>query len=136
MRTLVAIAISASLGGWLRSILGAKLKNLLPSMPAGTLVANLAGGYLIGLTIGFWTDSPLLFPRWHVAIITSFCSGLAVFSLASAGSTTLSHKERFIPAIGAISLHVIALFAMTALGALTFQWVDDIEANVLGHRGC
>lgn len=126
MRTLVAIAISASLGGWLRSILGAKLKNLLPSMPAGTLVANLAGGYLIGLTIGFWTDSPLLFPRWHVAIITSFCSGLAVFSLASAGSTTLSHKERFIPAIGAISLHVIALLAMTALGALTFHWVDDI----------
>lgn len=95
-------------------------------MPAGTLAANLAGGYLIGLTIGFWVDSPLLFPRWHLAIITSFCIGLAVFSLASAGSSTLSHKERFIPAIGAISLHVIALLAMTALGALTFHWVDDI----------
>jgi len=93
-------------------------------------------GYFIGLTIGFWADSPLLFPRWHLAIITSFCIGLAVFSLASAGSATLSHKERFIPSIGAISLHVIALFAMTALGALTFQWIDDIEANVLGHRGC
>ena len=126
MRTLVAIAISASLGGWLRNILGEKLNNLFPSMPAGTLAANLAGGYLIGLTIGFWVDSPLLFPRWHLAIITSFCIGLAVFSLASAGSATLSHKERFIPAIGAISLHVIALLAMTALGALTFHWVDDI----------
>nr|WP_184742742.1 MULTISPECIES: CrcB family protein [unclassified Pseudomonas] len=126
VRTLVAIAISASLGGWLRNILGEKLNNLFPSMPAGTLAANLAGGYLIGLTIGFWVDSPLLFPRWHLAIITSFCIGLAVFSLASAGSAMLSHKERFIPAIGAISLHVIALLAMTALGALTFYWVDDI----------
>ncbi|MBL7228088.1 MAG: CrcB family protein [Pseudomonas sp.] len=126
VRTLVAIAISASLGGWLRSILGEKLKEFFPSMPAGALVANLAGGYFIGLTIGFWMDSPLLFPRWHIAIITSFCLGLAVFSLASAGSATLSHKERFIPAIGAISLHVIALLAMTALGALTFHWVDDI----------
>ncbi|MBB6286760.1 CrcB family protein [Pseudomonas sp. SJZ073] len=122
----MAIAISASLGGWLRNILGEKLNNLFPSMPAGTLAANLAGGYLIGLTIGFWVDSPLLFPRWHLAIITSFCIGLAVFSLASAGSAMLSHKERFIPAIGAISLHVIALLAMTALGALTFYWVDDI----------
>lgn len=126
VRTLVAIAISASLGGWLRSILGAKLKDLFPSVPAGTLVANLVGGYFIGLTIGFWADSPLLFPRWHLAIITSFCIGLAVFSLASAGSAKLSHKERFISAIGAISLHVVTVLAMTALGAFTFQRISDI----------
>jgi CrcB protein len=122
----VAIAISASLGGWIRSILGAKLKGFFPTMPAETLVANLAGGYFIGLAIGFWADSPFLFPRWHLAIITSFCIGLAVFSIASAGSASLSQKERFIPAIGAISLHVIAVLAMTVLGALTFQWVNDI----------
>ena len=126
VRTLVAIAISASLGGWLRSILGAKLKVLFPGMPAGTLVANVAGGFFIGLAIGFWADLPLLFPRWHLAIITSFCIGLAVFSIASAGSASLSQKVRFIPAIGAISFHVMAVLAMTALGALTFQWINDI----------
>ncbi|MEB0027725.1 CrcB family protein [Pseudomonas sp. MH9.2] len=126
VRTIMAIAISASLGGWLRSALGAKLKSSFPSMPAGTLVANLASGYFIGLSIGFWADSPLLFPRWHLAIITSFCIGLAIFSIASAGSASLNQKERFISAIGAISLHVVGVLAMAALGTLTFQWISDI----------
>lgn len=48
---IVSIFTGAGLGALLRWGLGARLNPLLPSLPLGTLVANLVGGLLIGLAI-------------------------------------------------------------------------------------
>lgn len=76
LKSLMVIAVGASLGAWLRWILGMKLNALFPTIPPGTVVANMVGGYIIGLAIAFLAASPTLSPEWRLLIITGFCGGL------------------------------------------------------------
>jgi CrcB protein len=47
----VAVGFGAALGAWLRWGLGVLLNPLFPTLPIGTLAANLAGGYLVGVAV-------------------------------------------------------------------------------------
>lgn len=121
MKSLLVIAIGASLGAWLRWVLGVKLNTLFPTIPPGTLIANMIGGYIIGLAIAFLSATPSLSPEWRLLIITGFCGGLTTFSTFSAETVELIQEGRFSWAIGAIALHVGGSLAMTAAGLLTYQ---------------
>ena len=46
-----AIGFGAMLGAWLRWGLGLWLNPLFPTVPLGTLAANLLGGYLVGAAV-------------------------------------------------------------------------------------
>lgn len=122
LKSLLVIAIGASLGAWLRWLLSIKLNALFPTVPPGTLIANMVGGYIIGLAIAFLAATPSLSPEWRLLIITGFCGGLTTFSTFSAETVTLIQEGRLFWAIGAISLHVAGSLAMTAAGLLSFQF--------------
>ncbi|MCY1268510.1 putative fluoride ion transporter CrcB [compost metagenome] len=122
LKSLLVIAIGASLGAWLRWLLSIKLNALFPTVPPGTLIANMVGGYIIGLAIAFLVATPSLSPEWRLLIITGFCGGLTTFSTFSAETVTLIQEGRLFWAIGAISLHVAGSLAMTAAGLLSFQF--------------
>ena len=121
LKSLIVIAIGASVGAWLRWLLGIKLNALFPTIPPGTIVANMVGGYLIGLTIAFLAASPSLGPEWRLLIITGFCGGLTTFSTFSAETVTLIQEGKLLWALGSISLHVVGSLAMTAAGLLSYQ---------------
>ena len=121
--SLIVIAVGASLGAWLRWILGMKLNALFPTIPPGTVVANMVGGYIIGLAIAFLAASPTLSPEWRLLIITGFCGGLTTFSTFSAETVALIQEGRLVWALGSISLHVAGSLAMTAAGLLSYQMI-------------
>lgn len=121
LKSLIVIAIGASVGAWLRWLLGIKLNALFPTIPPGTIVANMVGGYLIGLTIAFLAASPSLGPEWRLLIITGFCGGLTTFSTFSAETVTLIQEGKLLWALGSISLHLVGSLAMTAAGLLSYQ---------------
>ena len=121
LKSLMVIAVGASLGAWLRWILGMKLNALFPTIPPGTVVANMVGGYIIGLAIAFLAASPTLSPEWRLLIITGFCGGLTTFSTFSAETVALIQEGRLVWALGSISLHVLGSLAMTAAGLLSYQ---------------
>lgn len=123
LKSLIVIAIGASVGAWLRWLLGVKLNALFPTIPPGTVVANMVGGYLIGLTIAFLAASPSLSPEWRLLIITGFCGGLTTFSTFSAETVTLIQEGKLLWALGSISLHVVGSLAMTAAGLLSYQLI-------------
>ncbi|MGH8385886.1 MAG: fluoride efflux transporter CrcB [Pseudomonas sp.] len=123
LKSLLVIAIGASLGAWLRWFLGMKLNALFPTIPPGTVVANMVGGYIIGLAIAFLAASPSLSPEWRLLIITGFCGGLTTFSTFSAETVALIQEGRLLWALGSISLHVVGSLAMTAAGLLSFQMI-------------
>ncbi|TPG74646.1 fluoride efflux transporter CrcB [Pseudomonas arsenicoxydans] len=123
LKSLLVIAIGASLGAWLRWILGMKLNALFPTIPPGTVVANMVGGYIIGLAIAFLAASPSLSPEWRLLIITGFCGGLTTFSTFSAETVALIQEGRLLWALGSISLHVLGSLAMTAFGLLSYQMI-------------
>lgn len=122
-KSLIVIAVGASLGAWLRWILGMKLNALFPTIPPGTVVANMVGGYIIGLAIAFLAASPTLSPEWRLLIITGFCGGLTTFSTFSAETVALIQEGRLLWALGSISLHVLGSLAMTAAGLLSYQMI-------------
>lgn len=121
LKSLIVIAIGASVGAWLRWLLGIKLNALFPTIPPGTIVANMVGGYLIGLTIAFLAASPSLSPEWRLLIITGFCGGLTTFSTFSAETVTLIQEGKLLWALGSISLHVVGSLTMTTAGLLSYQ---------------
>ena len=123
LKSLMVIAVGAALGAWLRWILGMKLNALFPTIPPGTVVANMVGGYIIGLAIAFLAASPTLSPEWRLLIITGFCGGLTTFSTFSAETVALIQEGRLVWALGSISLHVLGSLAMTAAGLLSYQMI-------------
>ena len=123
LKSLMVIAVGASLGAWLRWILGMKLNALFPTIPPGTVVANMVGGYIIGLAIAFLAASPTLSPEWRLLIITGFCGGLTTFSTFSAETVALIQEGRLVWALGSISLHDAGSLAMTAAGLLSYQMI-------------
>ncbi|MGY2279564.1 fluoride efflux transporter CrcB [Pseudomonas monsensis] len=123
LKSLIVIAVGASLGAWSRWLLGMKLNALFPTIPPGTVVANMVGGYIIGLAIAFLAASPTLSPEWRLLIITGFCGGLTTFSTFSAETVALIQEGRLLWALGSISLHVIGSLAMTAAGLLSYQMI-------------
>lgn len=115
-KSIAAIAVGAALGALLRWQLGAKLNTLFPTIPPGTLAANLIGAYVIGMGIAFFASFPAVSPEWRLLIITGFCGGLTTFSTFSAEITELLQQGRLIWVAGAIVAHVGGSVFMTLAG--------------------
>lgn len=119
--SVLAVAAGAACGALLRWGLGLSLNWLYPSIPPGTLAANLIGGYLIGIAITFFAAHPELPPQWRLLVITGFLGGLTTFSAFSAEVTELIEQGRLLSAGAAATLHVGGSIAMTLLGIATWQ---------------
>ena len=123
IKTILAIAIGASCGAVLRWGLGLKLNALFPAIPMGTLGANLLGGYIVGLAVAYFAQTPGLSPEWRLLIITGFCGGLTTFSTFSVEIVTLLQQGRMLVAMSAIGIHVMGSLLMTLAGIATWQWL-------------
>ena len=118
-KSIAAIAIGSALGALLRWQLGDRLNGVFPTIPPGTLLANLIGAYVIGLCIAFFATYPAISPEWRLLIITGFCGGLTTFSTFSAEITLLFQEGRIAWAFGAIAVHVAGSVLMTFAGVGT-----------------
>ena len=121
--SILVISVGASCGAVLRWFLGLQFNALFPTVPMGTLAANLLGGYMIGLAVGFFNHHPLLSPEYRLLIITGFLGGLTTFSTFSAEVAGLLQAQRFGWALATVSLHVIGSVALTILGMMTVNYL-------------
>lgn len=115
----LTVGIGAALGAWLRWWLGILLNPVFPTVPMGTLAANLLGGYLVGVAVAFFTENAGLPPEARLFVITGFMGGLTTFSTFSAESVTLISRSEYLWALAHISLHLVGSLIMTTLGMLT-----------------
>ena len=119
IRSLLAICLGASLGAILRWGLGAAFNALFPTIPPGTWLANMLGGYLMGVALAYFGQHTGLAPEWRLLVITGFLGGLTTFSTFSAEVTTLMQQGRMLWAGVAVSAHVMGSLVMTLLGLAT-----------------
>lgn len=126
LHPIIAISVGASAGAVLRWLLGLALNAVFPTIPLGTLAANLIGGYLIGLAMAVFAGLPGLAPEWRLLIITGFLGGLTTFSTFSAEVTVLLQQGRYLWAGAAISVHVAGSLLMTMLGLATVVLVQRL----------
>ena len=116
-----AICAGASLGAVLRWVLGLRLNPLLPALPLGTLVANLLGGYAIGLVLGWLAQHPELPPQVRLFLVTGLLGGLTTFSTFSAEVVTHLTQGRYAWAILIAVTHLAGSLVLTALGLATVR---------------
>lgn len=119
LASFVSVGIGATLGAWLRWWLGVRLNGVFPTLPLGTLVANLIGGYIIGLAVGGIAASAGLSPQVRLFLMTGFCGGLTTFSTFSAETVALFARGQIAWGFGEILIHVSGSLAATALGIVS-----------------
>jgi CrcB protein len=115
MWTVIAICIGASLGALARWQLGLWL-NTGAVLPWGTLVANLLGGYLVGVFVAVFQAMPELDPIWRMALVTGFLGALTTFSSFSAEVVQMLQAQRYALALCTAGLHLMGSLVLTILG--------------------
>lgn len=122
--SLGAIAVGATLGAWLRWVLALWLNARLESLPLGTLAANLGGGFMIGVAVGFFQDWPALSPEWRLLAITGFLGGLTTFSTFSAESMALLQRGDYGWALMHGTVHLFGSVVLCIGGLAAWRWFN------------
>lgn len=112
----LAVFSGAGLGALLRWFLGLRLNSIHPTLPLGTLAANLLGGLLVGFAIAWLGRHPGLPPELRLFAITGFLGGLTTFSTFSAEVVTLLARGEYLWGLAAAGIHLAGSLALTALG--------------------
>lgn len=117
----LAVGGGAAVGAWVRWLLGSVLNPLFPTLPLGTLCANLLGGYLIGIALGLFSHFESLPLEMRLMVTTGFLGGLTTFSTFSAETVTLIARGEYRWATAVVLFHVIGSLAMTGIGIWTMS---------------
>ena len=115
---ILAVGGGAAIGAWLRWGLGIMLNPVFPTLPLGTLSANLIGGLLMGFAMEIITRHAIMSPELQLLTTTGFLGGLTTFSTFSAEIVTLLLRKEYLWGTIAIASHVIGSLALTILGIL------------------
>lgn len=121
LAALLATGCGAFLGACLRYALGLALNPVFPTIPLGTLAANLLGGLLMGLTMALFAQYQALSPAARLFATTGFLGGLTTFSTFSAETITLLLRREYAWTAGIVGLHLVGTLGMTLLGFLAAQ---------------
>lgn len=119
---LLAVGIGAALGAWLRWLLGLAMNPLFPTLPLGTLTANLLGGFLMGLALGAFAHFQSLAPEWRLFITTGFLGGLTTFSTFSAEAVTLLLRQQYGWFAAEVGTTVIGTLTATVIGFVLIRF--------------
>ncbi|HEV8692529.1 MAG TPA: fluoride efflux transporter CrcB [Ideonella sp.] len=111
-----AVGAGAALGAWLRWWLGMRLNPVFPTVPLGTLAANLIGGLLVGVAVAYFNRHPTLAPEARLLVITGFMGGLTTFSTFSSEVVSLMGRGEYLWATGTAAAHLFGSLLLTALG--------------------
>ena len=119
--SLLAVGGGAAVGAWLRWGLGLALNPLFPTLPLGTLAANLVGGLLMGFAMESMTRHSVMSPELRLLVTTGFLGGLTTFSTFSAEITTLLARSEWYWAVVGVIAHVAGSIVMTVIGILLMR---------------
>lgn len=117
----LAVGGGAAIGAWLRWGLSLWLTRLHLHINLGTAVANLAGGYLVGLALAFFAQHPSVPPAWRLFAITGFLGGLTTFSTFSGESVLLLGRGQYGWALAHTALHLFGSLLACAAGFATWR---------------
>lgn len=116
---LTAVATGGALGALVRWRIGLALNPTFEPLPPGTLLVNVAGGWLVGVALAWFAARPELSDAWRLVAITGFLGGLTTFSTFSAEAVALLLQGR----LGAMALHVAAHTAGSLAATVLGLWM-------------
>ena len=118
-----AVAVGASAGALLRWGAGLWLNAHWSGFPLGTLLVNLVGGLMIGMSLEWFGRMPDEMLR--LLLVTGFLGGLTTFSAFSGESLALLQRGAWGMALAHSGAHVFGALAAAAMGMRLMQWLLD-----------
>jgi fluoride exporter len=119
--SLLAIFCGAGLGALLRAGFNLATVSIVSTLPLGTFISNMVGGYMVGIAVAFFGNNPSLSPEWRLFVITGFLGGLTTFSSFSAEVVGFMQRGEVTWALGTALLHLGGSLVLTFLGIWTFH---------------
>jgi len=119
LSSVLSICAGASLGALLRWLLAGRFNAVFPSLPLGTLAANLIGGYFIGVAVALFSAMPDLSPQARLFVITGLLGGLTTFSTFSAEVVAQLQQGHLPWALATAVAHLCGSLLLTAMGMAT-----------------
>ena len=81
MKDFLAISVAAMVGANLRFLVSRlAVREFGPVFPAGTLIINILGSFIVGFFIVWTSERVLLDPRWRLLVVVGFCGSFTTFS--------------------------------------------------------
>lgn len=118
----LAVGSGAAMGAWIRWGLGIFFKASV--FPHGTLIANLVGGFLMGMAMAYFVATPH-HNEWRLFVMTGFLGGLTTFSAFSAEAFSYLHRQEYMFAAGHIASHVAGSLLMTMVGFMLVVYIKN-----------
>jgi CrcB protein len=114
---LLYVALGSAIGGVSRYLLGGLVQRMLDTtFPAGTLLVNVTGSFLLGAIIRYALETPSLTPEVRAFLTIGFCGGYTTFSTFSYETMALLEDGEWARAGGYITASVILSLIATFLG--------------------
>ena len=111
------VAIGSAIGGVSRYLLGGLIQRLLDTtFPAGTLLINITGSFLLGAILRYAMETPTFTPEVRALLTIGFCGGYTTFSTFSYETLALLKDGEWIRAGVYVSASVLLSVAATFLG--------------------
>lgn len=125
------IAAGSALGGVSRYLLGGVVQRMLDTtFPAGTLVVNLTGSFLLGMFLRYALETPTLTPEIRAFLTIGFCGGYTTFSTFSYETVAMLEDGEWTRAGLYAGLSVLLALGATILGFLAARGVIALRGAV------
>ena len=122
------LAAGSAIGGVSRYLVGSLLQRLTGTgFPAGTLLINVSGSFLLGLIVQYAIETSAVSPELRGFLTIGFCGGYTTFSTFSYESLALIEDGQWPRAALYILLSVLLSIAAALLGVLAARQLIAIR---------
>lgn len=128
---LLYVALGSALGGVSRYLLGGLIQRLLDTtFPAGTLLINISGSFLLGAIIRYAVETPTFSPEIRAFLTVGFCAGYTTFSTFSYETVSMLEDGEWTRAglyvAGSLLLSLFGTFLGFALARGVIVWREQL----------
>jgi CrcB protein len=111
------IALGGAFGSAARFLLGTQIQQRAGvAFPAGTLVINITGSFLLGFLLRYALGSEAVSPEVRGLLTTGFCGGYTTFSTFSYETAAMLEDGNYLRPLGYVLLSVLVALAGTFAG--------------------
>ncbi len=115
LKTILIVGTGGFIGSVMRYLVQFYIeKGMSSTFPLGTLIANIAGSFIIGMVFAIAEKGNLLNSEWRIFLTVGICGGFTTFSAFAYNNFTMikehSFGQLFINVGGNIFLGILAVY--------------------------
>ena len=96
LRTILLVGTGGFIGSVMRYLVQVYVeKGLMSTFPYGTLLANVAGSFIIGMVFALAEKGSLLSAEWRIFLAVGVCGGFTTFSSFAYNNFTMIKENSF-----------------------------------------